>query len=456
MRNRLKKQILIYSISFLIPLAIPLIDASYAQADGSVGKSKKIKQADPTLTLESAIDEALEHNALLEAAGHEVVAKEARIKPSGALPDPSIEGRFTNYPINSFSPRDSGMTGNEVMLVQKFPFPGKREKLTEIAKNEFEASKEDARQTNLNLIQKVKTSYYDLFLAFEREKLLQEQSKILRALQSIAQSKYSIGTASQSEVFELQLKAASILVKIEEERKRIEATRAELNHLLGREEHLSVWKPQAITTTNINLQTVIDLCASEERLKDNPSIQSLHSLANAARSKVAYSDLNVYPDFEVGVGYMQRFSNRDDNGEDFVSARISIPLPVWRRDKQDEEQREAKAEQGKRDALLREGKIELSHALHETVAALTEAINKLALYRKAIFPLSDASIESAQKSYETNQTSYLTVLNLLNDRFEAKMDYFAALAQHESAIATLEALIGAPLANFTMSGKTIK
>lgn len=435
-------------------LAIALLAPHAAFPDSREGERKVNPSADrvPLLALKSALDEALEHNAYLAAAQFEADSKEARIRPAGSLPDPAIEGRLTNYPVSSFSPREAGMTGNEVMLVQKFPFPGKRDQLSTIARQEYLAAEEDSKQARLSLIRQVKLAYYQLYLAFERERLLREQEKVLRDLEEIAQVKYSLSSALQSEVLELQLKAASIQISLEGERKNREAKTAELNHLLGRDAHLLSWKPESVNATPVDLTAVRATCVSADRLNENPSIHSLETLASASRSKVSYSELNAYPDFEVGIGYMQRFANRDDSGADFVSARVSITLPFWRGDKQDEERREARAEQKKREALLREGRVELSHALHEAVAELTESTNKLALYRNTILPLSDAAIQSAEKAYGAGQASLPSVLTLTNDRFNSKLDYVETLVQHESALATLEALLGVPAASFIPQG----
>lgn len=42
---------------------------------------------------------------------------------------------------------------------------------------------------------------------------------------------------------------------------------------------------------------------SRRHTKNSPQINSLRSLLKAADSKVAYTELNEYSDFEVGVGY---------------------------------------------------------------------------------------------------------------------------------------------------------
>ena len=442
----MRKRYLIILTAFSLALAWLTIIACSAQADEyDFSRVKKENEAQVILPLETAIEEAIKNNAMLEAARAEETAREARILPSGALEDPSIEAQLTNYPISSFSARQSGMTGNEVMLVQKFPFPGKRDRLKEIAVNEFESSSREIERTKLNLIRLVKVSYYDLFLTYRRKELIYDQMNLLQGIQTIARNKYSLGTTSQSDVLELQVKSATFLIKLEEEEKNISATRAELNHLLGRRDHLSKWKPENLKESKVDLDSFISTFDEETTLSQNPKINSLKSLVKAANSKAAYTDLNTYPDFEMGVGYMQRFSNQDDNGGDFVSARVSIDLPIFQRTIRNEEQRGAKAEKMKMEALLRESTIELSHNLHATIAELKEAANKISIYRKALLPLADASILSARKAYETNETTYLTVLNLINSRFEAENDYYSALIQHESAIATLEALTGAPI-----------
>ena len=205
---------------------ITIILARLAQADEydiiGTKSSSKSKQA---LSLEAALSEAIENNALLRAASYEKTAKEARIIPSGELQDPALEASLTNYPITSLSNRESGMTGNEVMLTQKFPFPGKRDRLKEIAINEFESSNNEVEKTKLNLVRAVKDNYFDIFLSYKNQEILHNQLKLLQALESLATNKYSLGTSPQTDVLELKVRNASILIQLEEEARKISAAR---------------------------------------------------------------------------------------------------------------------------------------------------------------------------------------------------------------------------------------
>ncbi len=444
-----------FSAPYLVPICvITLILARLTFADEyKITRAKDTGKNAQTLSLDAAVSEAIANNPLLKAAREEKKAKKSRILQSGALPDPALEVNLSNYPVSSVSARQSEMTGNEVMLIQKFPFPGKRDRLSDIAAFDFESSKDDLEKTKLNLIGTVKARYFDLFLSYKNREILQKQLELLHNLESLVTNKYSLGLVPQTDVLDLKVRNATLLIQIEKVAKEISVARAELNHLLGRHAHLAEWKPLAVTLSRVELPTNLEELERENTAQTSPQVKSLKSLLKSAESKVAYADLNAYPDFEIGVGYMQRFSTREDQGEDFLSARMSIDLPFFQRTTRREEQREARAEREKRAAMLKEGTLEISHALHETIAELTEAKNKIALYKRALLPLTDASIDSARKSYEANKTSYLTVLNLIYARFSSESEYYSAVVQHERGLAMFEALTGISLSDFNAKGR---
>src|SRR5256885_9427009 len=83
----------------------------------------------PELVLKDLIEEGLQKNAALKAAKAEALSKEAEAGPKSSYEDPMLAFEAMNYPVDTFSNTETGMTGNQLSLTQRVPFPGKLGKL---------------------------------------------------------------------------------------------------------------------------------------------------------------------------------------------------------------------------------------------------------------------------------------------------------------------------------------
>ena len=84
------------------------------------------------LNLDQLIEEALQNNPEISAAKSRSEVYREKIYQADALEDPMLGFGIVNLPTN-FSFRDEDMTMKEVSISQKFPFPGKRPLMREMA-----------------------------------------------------------------------------------------------------------------------------------------------------------------------------------------------------------------------------------------------------------------------------------------------------------------------------------
>ena len=77
------------------------------------------------LNLQDLINEAFQNNLELQAIQYNWESDKAKIPQAGALPDPQLGFNLQNVPVNSFRFDQEPMTSKQILLQQKFPFPGK-------------------------------------------------------------------------------------------------------------------------------------------------------------------------------------------------------------------------------------------------------------------------------------------------------------------------------------------
>lgn len=398
------------------------------------------------LKLDDVVREALEKNPLQKAAEYEVVSQKSMIGPVGSYEDPVFALEAKNYPVDTWSSHREGMTGREVSISQKIPFPGKLSSLRRAATFEYDSKKEMFNQKRLDLIKNVKRAYYELFLAYKKQGILKEQRNVIRQVIVVARNKYTLGKAPQAELLSLQMEEAELINQLLGAEKEIESKKSNLNYLLGREEKGVLGVPEEPHMTPLDFLKLTPETIADKIQQKNHELKATQYQRDAAQKKLTHAQLGFLPDFEFMAAYMFRESSPDNTrGVDMASGKIGITLPLWAFSKQSQEIKAAQAEKSKAEALLAEERNNLLRTTRTLYAELKEAHKRLDLYKTGIVPLARQAIASGQSAYLANRLEYTSLLNLVRQRFLAEYASNEALANYESKIAELLSLTGEAL-----------
>ncbi len=399
-----------------------------------------------TLKLKDLIKEALLQNPLQKAAEQEVISQKAMIGPSGAYEDPMFGFEAKNYPVDTWSRRQEGMTGNEISLSQKIPFPGKLSSLRRATTFEYDSKKEMFYQKKLELIKKVKMAYYELSLAYKKQEVLREQRNLIRQLIVVTRNKYAVGKIPQAELLNFQTEEANLIDQLLGAEREIQAKKSNLNYSLGRTEKGLSGKPEELVITPLDLEKLTPEIIANKIQQKNPGLKAVQHQAEASGKKLTYAKLGYLPDFELMAAYMFREPSPDNTrGVDMASGKISLTIPLWAFSKQSEQIKGARAEKAKADALLAEEQNNLLRMTRTLYSELKETHKRLELYKTGILPLAKQAIASGKSAYLANRLEYATLLNLIHHRFQSEFGYNEAIVNYESKIAELESLTGETL-----------
>ncbi len=400
-----------------------------------------------TLRLAPLISEALEKNAELKATEQAIVIKDAEIGPSGSYDDPVLGFEMMNYPIDSFANNRFGMTGNQVSMSQKIPFPGKLTKKQNAIRFESEAQKEELRQKRLEITKQVKLIYFELFAVYRKFDTLKEQRALLDQLIVVTRNNYALGKRSQAEVLNFQVESASLLDQELTQEKLIRSKFGEINHLLGRSDHQGYLygRPESIQKTPIKFSDLLEKKLFEMAFSQGPMAKERLAMLKASEERLAYSNLNYLPDLEFKLGYTFRKPSPGDPGTDFASAMVGVSIPLWAGSKQTEENRGAAANKVRNEALLQEERNRIAHMIHVLFAELDEANKRVDLFEGGVLPLTRQAVAAGRSAYLTGKLDYATLLSSINKRFQMEVASTEALAIRESKIAEIEAMIGSSL-----------
>jgi len=392
--------------------------------------------------LADLVDEALQNNPDLQAARERWQMSEHRIVPAQSLDDPTLGVAFSNYPVDSFRADETPMTGNELRIAQNFPFPGKLAAKGEVARQQalwYKAVYEDGR---LQLAQKIKDAYFRLYYQDRAIAVTEENLAILENFISLTKTRYEVGSGLQQDLLKAQLQQSRLMDRLFTQQQQRRSVLAGLNQLLARPSGQSLE-----VTAELSLATVT---AEPQQLRqaarqNRPMFASYQSLIDRYGSQRDLAELDYYPNFNVWTSYRFRDDDLPDTGTDFISAGVTMNLPIWR------EKRSAavaEAEAGLRMALRQQQEFgNQVDATIEDVSARLEKNHDLAvLFATGLIPQAQQTFDASLSAYQVGKVDFLSLLDSLMTLYDYRLDYQRVLADYHRNIAELEGASGVRLA----------
>ena len=389
------------------------------------------------LNLQQLIEEALKNSPDLHASAHRTSAAEYRIPQAKTLPDPMITFGYQNEGFNKFTygNTDNPNTQGIVAVAQTFPFPGKLALRGEAASKESESMAADYEALRLKVIAKVKEIYFDLYGTYKNIDLINERTSLYTQVEDAALARYSTGKGSQQEVLMAQTEKYMLLEKETMLRQKLETLAATMNTTVGRTADAPLGRPADLPRVDLtySLSELIEM-ANEQ----SPELKSLDKKIDAAEIKVAITKKDYYPDFTITGSYFPR----GNNFEDMWSLTTTINIPIFQLTKQRQAVNEAEESLNEARSQKQSTRLMLASAVRENYAMLKTSDKLMSLYRDGLIPKSYQDVELSLSGYKTGSVGALTVITRLKAVIDYEISYWSQFAEHEKAIARIEAITG--------------
>lgn len=446
-----------------VPGAVAAVLLTAAAPAGVIARQEPaVRQQDERAAREpvdSVVALALQANPAIHAAGHALDAARARIGPAGALPDPMLALGIMNFPITDPGFRDF-MTMTTIGVGQRLPFPGKLGLAQRAAELELRAAQARVEVARLEVEAEVRRAWYELAFLDRSLDVIEDNQNLLVNLIGVTESRYGVGTGGQQDVLKARVETALLAeqaVALAEARR---AALARLNALLAQPSETPV-EPPAIplriaraavsptpgdirfTSAALGARAADSPLPSLEMLQEraiatNPRLRAHEAEIAAQAARVELAGRAHLPDFDVSVQYGQRMDRAD-----MLSVMFSVPVPLNRAERQDEEVAEARARLAAMEAGHHEMVNELRAGVAERYAELERDRAQLALFVRAIVPQGRAALESATAAFQVGRVDFMTVVENQATLYDYEIAYFRVLADFATALAELERVVGA-------------
>jgi outer membrane protein TolC len=388
-------------------------------------------------SLDDLVLEALQNNSDLQEARERWQMVGHKVIPAGTLPDPQLSFALVNLPSDSLSFDETPMSGKDIKLTQKFPFPGKLGTKTQMAEYQalwYQHAWEDGR---LQLAGQVKDAWYRLYFLDRAIDVTQKNLSILDDFVRLTETRYSVGKGLQQDVLKAQVERSNLMDKLFELRQQRATMLGRFNSLLNRPSSQPLQLPVLVSPETFN-ESLPQL--QEQARQQRPLNAAYMALVDKFKAQRELAKLDYKPDFTVWGGYRFRENIMGDpvEGQDFVSGGISLNLPIWR-EKRGEQVAEADSAVRMARSQHEQFHSQVDFRLHDSYAQMEKNRDLTQLFEKGIIPQADQTFQATLAAYQVDKVDFLSLLDSLMKLYRYQIDYHRIVSDYQRNLAQLEA-----------------
>lgn len=411
---------------------------------GSAAAGAVAQDDAPLLTVQAAVNRALQDNPSLRAMQLRYEALLAVPSQVGALPDPMLNLNAMNFPTDTFDRDQEPMTQLQVGISQVFPFPGKRGLHEEAAAFDAMAAGHSVDEMRIQLVQNVKARWWQVYYLDRALDTLNKNQALLRQFIAVAKTKYETGKGLQQDILLAQLELSRFM----DQGIQLEALRQHqaiaLNTLLDRPAVESFDIPVKVPLSMPALRDEMALYEAAEIYR--PTLKRRATHIEAARSRLELAEKDRYPDLRVGVVYGAREGDNPaavgGSRANLFSVMLGAQIPLYSGSKQSKAVSQRTTELARSRYELIDEKGSVRAAISASVTDYRRSRRQFELFATGIIPQAQQTVQSMLAAYQVSEVDFLNLLRSQMTLFNYELQYWKALSEARQALARLEAAVG--------------
>jgi len=382
--------------------------------------------ASETLTLEQAIQTALQRNPGILLAQKELAAAMGKRLQMTAAADPTLV--FSDEGLALNKAKDGSFEKEYSLgLEQNLEFPGKRALRGEIGRAGEDLAALALDKARLLLGASVKKAYYQAVLSRRTLESLDQASSLLDRFMENLVIKYQAGDASYRDFLRAKIEKARLQNRIIEERRAATAFRAELNILLGNKGDDTA----ALVTDIVFVPLQKELTAIQEEIRaSSPTLKMLAAKLRQFEAGRRLAKKNGLPDFSLGLYFPSLRSGA-------WGFSIGLNLPVWRTRRQGEVM-EAGAAADQALISLEAEERRLMIRIENAYAGVKAADEQVKLFEQKLLKDMGDEIRLAVNQYQYGKIEFFNLLDLYRTYAATQFEHLKALFHYLLALSDLE------------------
>ena len=346
-------------------------------------------QAEPTLDLQAALALARRDQPRIEAYQLEAEASEQAAVAARSLPDPQLTAGIDNFPITgrkAFSPTADEMTMLTIGVMREQVRRSKREASAQKILAEALVSRKQAGAEERHIRRDIMLAWVDAVEAKAKQKLLERMIADLRTGRKVMEAGIPTGGSTPALALQADAEIAIEQSQLADAAGAEKRARSELAQWIGAAANRPL--PDAIPDVEVPLEMMPAIDA-------HPEVQVALAQQQAAERQVdlANQGRKWDPTYSVSLGIRPRYG-------EMLSASVSIPLQLNRRNRQDRLVAEARARADAAALRAEDSRRVLAGEYRTAVADYEGAQAQLKRLNGEAIPALESAFKAAEARYE--------------------------------------------------------
>lgn len=413
-------------ISIMIRSACLAVLILFAYAPGSHAQS---------VTLDQAIERALQQNALLRSTAAEIKSQEQLKRTAVDIPKTSAMLMYGQY--------NSSNSDNNLTLTQNLPFPTVFTSTAKLHTMLIESSHHRQAITKNELVYQVKQVGQTLQYLYARKELLQRQDSLFAELVRITTLQHATGEGTL-------LQKTSAETRYNEVRNQYRQNEADL---LSYNSQLAVLM-NSTTPVTLEQASFIPLATTllndSSEIASNPQLAYQRSLNAIALQEKKVESNRALPDLSIGyfnqtlIGFQQQLNGTEkyySSSDRFSGFMVGIAVPIWFVPSHGRVKAAAY-----RSEATRLQSVQVERQLHgewtKAVQQFEKYRNSLDYYTQSALPSSELLLKQSNLSYRTGEIGQAEYRLNVQQAVTIQDAYIQTVLQYNLSLLTLEFLAG--------------
>ncbi len=421
----------LYSLILIMALSMlpaPTISAKSTESDKRSGSP--VAPAG-NLSLDQAIEAAIQFNPSLVGATFGLFAAEARVQQAGLLPNPGFSLESENF---GGSGEFDGFSAAETTAVisQEIILGGKRKARRAVAQSDQTLAGWDLEAARLDLVARTTQAYYRVVAAQEREELAEELLVLADRFAQTVRARVDAGKVSPVEVTRADIEVAQARVRraqagrdLKAERLRLAASWGASTALFGRAIGLL---PEPVPLPSLEQLRPL--------LLRTPEMGRLEDLVTRSEQVLELEQSFRIPNLTISLG--PRWF--EQSGRSAWVAGFSLPIPIFDRNQGARKAAQFDLERSRRDTEA--ARIALETRLAAGLERLRAAQIETTAMEHEVVPAARAAFAATELGYSEGKFAFLDVLDAQRALFESRSLLLDSREEYALARSEIERLTG--------------
>jgi len=419
--HRLEVKLLSFLLVFIVS-----INQTFAQQ----------KQDTISLSLQQAEKHFIDSNFILLAQHYNVDAQKALIEQAKVWQNPTLNtdfgiaanGKFVNFRNNS----DGNFNGQYYIQIQQLILTAKkRGKLIDLANTNARLSELQLQDVLRNLRYQIKQDYYSIQQQLQLIYIYNDQAIQLDKLLKGMKAQLDAGNIAQKDYVRIQALVISLQQDRTELFKSLADNESELKTLLQIRDANVFIKPLGALKSDVSMPDNVESLINSA-LRSNPNYLLQQSQTTYQQQNLSYQKALQTPDITLGPN----FDRNSNFAPSYVGLGVSVPLPVFNKNKGNIKSAEANIKQ--QQAITQNAETELRNNVSNAYKKLVLSIQLNNSTQKDFYSNYTIIYNNMLDSYKQRQINLLEFLDFYNDYTDSQKKLLDQQLNLQLALAELQ------------------